>query len=47
MIETINSGKPETPFMNFGDTIRIRMEDEAGNNIFGDIDQQVEQYVGP
>ncbi len=47
MIETINNGKPETPFMNFGDTIRIRMEDGAGNNIFGDIDQQVEQYVGP
>ena len=46
MIETINNGKPETPFMNFGDTIRIRMEDDAGNNIFGDIDQQVEQYAG-
>lgn len=46
MIETINSGKPETPFMNFGDSIRIRMEDETGNSIFGDIDQQVEQYAG-
>ncbi|AKH19462.1 fumarylacetoacetate hydrolase family protein [Sedimenticola thiotaurini] len=44
MIETINNGKPTTPFMGFGDTIRIRMEDPAGNNIFGDIDQQVEQY---
>ncbi|WP_428607018.1 fumarylacetoacetate hydrolase family protein [Sedimenticola sp.] len=47
MIETINSGKPQTPFMGFGDTIRIRMEDEAGHNVFGDIDQQVEPYQGP
>lgn len=47
MIETINNGKPETPFMDFGDTIRIRMEDEAGNNIFGDIEQRVEPYPGP
>jgi len=47
MIESINNGKPETPFMNFGDTIRIRMEDPAGNNIFGDIDQQIEQYQAP
>ncbi|TVO73494.1 fumarylacetoacetate hydrolase family protein [Sedimenticola selenatireducens] len=44
MIETINSGKPETPFMGYGDTIRIRMEDSEGNNIFGDIDQVVEPY---
>ncbi|MCW8944841.1 MAG: fumarylacetoacetate hydrolase family protein [Sedimenticola sp.] len=44
MIETINTGKPETPFMGFGDTIRIRMEDSEGNNIFGDIDQVVEPY---
>ncbi|WP_260294864.1 fumarylacetoacetate hydrolase family protein [Sedimenticola hydrogenitrophicus] len=47
MIETINNGKPETPFMDFGDTIRIRMEDEAGHNIFGDIEQTVERYPGP
>lgn len=44
MIETINTGKPETPFMGYGDTIRIRMQDSEGNNIFGDIDQQVEPY---
>jgi fumarylacetoacetate (FAA) hydrolase len=47
MIETINNGQPETPFMDFGDTIRIRMEDEAGHNIFGDIEQRVEPYQGP
>ena len=47
MIETINNGKPETPFMNFGDSIRIRMEDETGNSIFGDIYQHVERYPEP
>ena len=47
MIETIESGKPETPFMAFGDRIRIEMQDEAGDSIFGAIDQQVVRYEGP
>jgi fumarylacetoacetate (FAA) hydrolase len=46
MIEAINSGNPKTPFMDFGDTIRIRMQDETGHNIFGDIEQRVEPYLG-
>lgn len=41
MIETINAGKPQTPFMRFGDRIRIEMFDRAGNSIFGAIDQVV------
>ena len=41
MIETINHGKPQTPFMRFGDRIRIEMLDQAGNSIFGAIDQVV------
>lgn len=41
MIETIESGKPSTPFMRVGDTIRIEMLDEAGANIFGAIEQRV------
>ncbi|TGG95757.1 FAA hydrolase family protein [Natronospirillum operosum] len=41
MIETIRDGKPATPFMTFGDRIRIEMRDENNNNIFGTIDQQV------
>ena len=45
-IETINSGKPSTSFMKFGDRIRISMDDEAGQSIFGTIDQVVEQYRG-
>ena len=45
MIETINSGSPKTSFMKFGDTIRIEMNDENGQSIFGAIDQKVVQYT--
>jgi len=43
MIETIASGKPTTPFMHFGDTVRIEMKDKAGHSIFGAIEQTVQQ----
>ena len=46
-IETIQTGKPQTPFMGFGDRIRIEMLDAEGDSIFGAIDQVVEQYDGP
>jgi len=41
MIETIRDGKPSTPFMQFGDRIRIEMLDREGNSVFGAIEQQV------
>ena len=41
MIETINTGKPQTPFMKFGDTVRIEMLDAQGESVFGAIDQRV------
>ena len=44
MIETISDGKPKTPFMKFGDTVRIEMFDAAGKSIFGAIDQKVVKY---
>jgi fumarylacetoacetate (FAA) hydrolase len=44
MIETLNNGQPSTPFMRFGDRVRIRMLDPEGDNIFGDIDQRVVPY---
>ncbi|MBD8893220.1 fumarylacetoacetate hydrolase family protein [Roseibium litorale] len=44
MIETINTGKPITPFMKFGDTVRIEMFDKTGHSIFGAIEQTVEKY---
>ena len=45
--ETIDSGKPVTPFMSFGDHIRIEMFDPAGKSIFGAIDQKVVRYTPP
>jgi fumarylacetoacetate (FAA) hydrolase len=44
MLETIKSGKPVTPFMKFGDRIRIEMFDSGGKSIFGAIDQVVQKY---
>jgi fumarylacetoacetate (FAA) hydrolase len=46
MIETINTGKPQTSFMKFGDSIRIEMLDAQGQSVFGAIDQQVVEYRG-
>ncbi len=45
--ETIDSGKAVTPFMKFGDRIRIEMFDRAGESIFGAIDQKVVRYTPP
>lgn len=41
MLETIDKGAPETPFMAFGDVVRIEMFDAAGASIFGAIEQKV------
>ena len=46
MYETIESGKPQTPFLKFGDTVRIEMFDRQGASIFGAIEQRVEKYPG-
>ncbi len=46
MIETINTGKPQTSFMKFGDTIRIEMLDANGQSVFGAIDQRMVAYKG-
>jgi fumarylacetoacetate (FAA) hydrolase len=43
-IETIEKGSPSTPFMRFGDKVRIEMKDKAGRSIFGAIEQTVEKY---
>lgn len=44
MIEKINEGTFKTPFMKVGDTIKIEMCNEKGQNIFGTIMQKVSQY---
>ncbi|SDD60939.1 fumarylacetoacetate hydrolase family protein [Aquimonas voraii] len=43
MLEIIREGKPSTPFMKFGDRVRIEMLDREGRSIFGAIDQVMEQ----
>jgi fumarylacetoacetate (FAA) hydrolase len=46
-LETLNEGAPKTPFMRFGDRVRIEMLDSEGHSIFGAIDQRVVRYEGP
>lgn len=41
MLEILAEGTPKTPFMKFGDTIRIEMLDTHQQSIFGAIEQQV------
>jgi fumarylacetoacetate (FAA) hydrolase len=40
-VETILDGKPTTPFLKRGDTVRIWMDDADGHSLFGAIEQQV------
>ncbi|MCI5061101.1 MAG: fumarylacetoacetate hydrolase family protein [Alphaproteobacteria bacterium] len=44
MIEKIDSGEFQTPFMKYGDKIRIEMMDQEGNSIFGAIEQEIVPY---
>ena len=46
-VETLRDGKPSTPFMSFGDTVRIEMLDRDGNSIFGAIEQVIERQSPP
>ncbi|MBN9450511.1 MAG: fumarylacetoacetate hydrolase family protein [Bosea sp.] len=41
MVETIRGGEPRTPFLRFGDTVRIEMKDASGHSIFGAIEQEI------
>jgi fumarylacetoacetate (FAA) hydrolase len=43
-VETIRLGKPMTPFLKFGDNVRIEMSDAQGRSIFGAIEQDVVRY---
>ena len=40
-IELLEEGAPHTPFMSFGDRVRIEMLDDGGRTVFGAIDQRV------
>jgi len=41
MLEQIEHGRPITPFLRYGDRVRIDMFDRSGASIFGAIDQRV------
>jgi fumarylacetoacetate (FAA) hydrolase len=41
MLEQIETGAPTTPYLKFGDTVRIEMTDTEGRSIFGAIEQHV------
>jgi fumarylacetoacetate (FAA) hydrolase len=42
-VETLRDGKPSTPFMKFGDTVRIEMLDASGASVFGAIEQRIDR----
>jgi fumarylacetoacetate (FAA) hydrolase len=44
-LEMIADGEAKTPFMQFGDTIRIEMLDDNGKSIFGAIDQTLAKHI--
>ncbi len=46
-VETLETGKPITPFMSFGDVVRIEMQDRDGVSIFGAIEQRIERQAPP
>jgi fumarylacetoacetate (FAA) hydrolase len=46
-VETLRHGAPRTPFLKFGDRVRIEMRDAAGASVFGAIEQAVEKHAGP
>lgn len=46
VIETLRNGIPSTPFLRFGDSVRIEMFDDNGSSIFGAIEQTVARYCG-
>jgi fumarylacetoacetate (FAA) hydrolase len=46
-VEALEQGEPKTPFMKFGDTVRIEMLDRQGRSIFGAIEQTIERQPAP
>ena len=45
LVEQVEDGKARTPFLAFGDTVRIEMLDRHGASVFGAIEQKVERYA--
>jgi fumarylacetoacetate (FAA) hydrolase len=47
MLEIIADGEAKTPFMKFGDSVRIEMLDPDGQSIFGAVEHIISRYEGP
>jgi fumarylacetoacetate (FAA) hydrolase len=45
LVEQVEAGTAKTPFLRFGDTVRIEMLDAEGRSVFGAIEQRVERYA--
>jgi fumarylacetoacetate (FAA) hydrolase len=46
-LEMLETGKAVTPFLRFGDRLRIEMFDAQHRSVFGAIDQEVQRYLPP
>lgn len=46
VVETLLTGAPKTPFLRFGDRMKLEMRDASGASIFGAIDQVIVRYEG-
>lgn len=44
LVEQVEEGEARTPFLAFGDSVRIEMFDRNGDTVFGAIEQKVERY---
>lgn len=45
MVESLETGEPQTDFMRYGDKVRIEMLDSEGRSIFGAIEQEVRRVT--
>jgi fumarylacetoacetate (FAA) hydrolase len=45
LVEQVEQGEARTPFLRFGDRVRLEMKDERGESVFGAIEQTVERYA--
>ena len=45
LVEQVDQGEAKTPFLRFGDRVRLEMRDARGESVFGAIDQRVEHYA--
>jgi fumarylacetoacetate (FAA) hydrolase len=41
VVETFAHGSPKTPYLRFGDRVKLEMLDRTGQSMFGAIEQEV------